>query len=121
LLSPLERNEILSEPINKAQNIMNAYIPDKETLEELINNAVSSSVKETVDEALPEAIRKATRKKWLNTDEVMEMLGCSRRHVQHLRDSGRLPFVQKRRTIRYDVDEVEAYLQRGKVEATKEA
>lgn len=95
---------------------MNAYIPDKDTLEVLISKAVAQSVAEQ----LPSAIRKATRKKWLTTDEVMDVLQCSRRHVQHLRDSGRLPYRQNGRTIRYDIDEVESYLNRGKVNADAE-
>ena len=90
---------------------MHAYIPTKDDLKELIRDAV----KETINESLPGAIRKATRKKWLNTSEVMEILNCSRRHAQHLRDSGRLPYRQHGRSIRYDIDEVEAYLNRGKV------
>lgn len=94
--------------------MQNIFIPTKEDLKELIRDAV----KETVNEALPSAIRKATRKKWLTTDEVMDILQCSRRHVQHLRDSGRLPYRQSGRTIRYDIDEVEAYLNRGKVNST---
>lgn len=90
---------------------MHAYIPTKEDLKEIIREAV----KETVIESLPDAIRNATRKKWLTTDEVMDILQCSRRHVQHLRDSKRLPYRQNGRTIRYYIDEVEAYLNRGKV------
>lgn len=90
---------------------MHAYIPTKDDLKKFIREAV----KETVDESLPDAIRKATRKKWMNTEEVMEILQCSRRHVQHLRDSGKLPYRQHARTIRYSIDEVEAYLNRGRV------
>lgn len=91
---------------------MNAYIPTKEDLEDII----SRKVKETVKEVLPGAIRKATRKEWLTTDEVMEMLQCSRRHVQYLRDSKQLPYSQNGRTIRYNIKDVEAFLNRHKVE-----
>ncbi|MFO8030762.1 MAG: helix-turn-helix domain-containing protein [Cyclonatronaceae bacterium] len=90
---------------------MNIYIPSKDDLEQLITTAV----RRTVEESLPIAIRKATRKKWLNTDEVMKMLQCSRRHVQYLRDSEQLPFRQNGRTIRYDIDEVESFLNNHKV------
>ncbi|MEX2411799.1 MAG: helix-turn-helix domain-containing protein [Candidatus Paceibacterota bacterium] len=90
---------------------MHAYIPTKDEL----SKAVRQAVKEEIQNSLPEAIRKATRKKWITTDEVMDILQCSRRHVQHLRDSGRLPYRQNGRTIRYDIDEVENYLNRGKV------
>jgi excisionase family DNA binding protein len=91
---------------------MNAYIPTKEDLEEI----VSRTVQKTVKEALPEAIHKATRKKWLTTDEVMEILQCSRRHVQYLRDSEQLPYSQNGRTIRYHIEDVENFLNEGKVE-----
>lgn len=88
-----------------------AYIPTKDDLKELIRAAV----KDSVNESLPGAIRNATRKKWITTDEVMEILQCSRRHVQHLRDAQKLPYRQHSRTIRYNIDEVEAYLNKGKV------
>ncbi|GAA5522397.1 helix-turn-helix domain-containing protein [Aliifodinibius salicampi] len=91
---------------------MNVFIPTKEDLEDII----SRKVKETVNEVLPGAIRKATRKEWLTTDEVMEMLQCSRRHVQYLRDSKQLPYSQNGRTIRYHIQDVEAFLNRHKVE-----
>lgn len=90
---------------------MDVYLPSKDDLEQLITKAVQR----TIEEALPSAIRKATRKKWLNTDEVMKLLQCSRRHVQYLRDSGQLPFTQNGRTIRYDIDEVESFLNNHKV------
>lgn len=92
---------------------MQAYIPTKEDLEEIISRVT----KETVNEVLPEAIRKATRKEWLTTDEVMEMLQCSRRHVQYLRDSKQLDYSQNGRTIRYHIEDVEAFLNSHKVES----
>lgn len=88
-----------------------AYIPTKYDLERIVHKAVEKAV----NDFLPSAIRKATRKKWLKTSEVMEILGCSRRHIQHLRDTHRLPYHQHRRSILYKIDEVEAYLNRGKV------
>jgi len=90
---------------------MDIYFPSKDEIERLITKAV----RRTVEETLPDAIRKASRKKWLNTEEVMEMLQCSRRHVQYLRDSKQLPFTQNARTIRYDIDEVESFLNNHKV------
>lgn len=94
---------------------MHAYIPTKEDMKQLIREVVS----ETVDQKLPGAIRKATRKKWLTTDDVMEVLQCSRRHVQHLRDSELLPYSQTGRTIRYDIEDVEDFLNEHKVTARK--
>lgn len=92
---------------------MHAYIPTKEDLEELIDK----SIKRNINKVLPEAIRKATRNEWLTTDEVMEMLQCSRRHVQYLRDSEQLSYYQNGRTIRYHIEEVESFLNNHKVES----
>jgi len=90
---------------------MKIYIPTKEELEE----AIRKTVRETIQDSLPPAIRKATRKTWLTTAEVMNMLQCSRPHLQYLRDSGQIPFHQHNRSIRYDIDEVEEFLNRGRV------
>ena len=98
---------------NLITDIMQAYIPTKQDLKQIIRE----TVKETLSETLPQAIREGTRQKWLTTDDVMEMLQCSRRHVQYLRDSGQLPYSQNNRTIRYNVEDVEKYLNRGKVGA----
>lgn len=56
---------------------MNVFIPNKEELEEAIYKAVQQALREE----MPEIIRKATRIKRLTTEEVMEMLQCSRRHI----------------------------------------
>ncbi|MBO6794658.1 MAG: helix-turn-helix domain-containing protein [Balneolaceae bacterium] len=92
---------------------MQAYIPTKQDLREFIRQAV----KEEFKTSIPQAIKTANRKEWLTTDEVMEILQCSRRHVQHLRDSGKLPFTQHRRTVRYRYNDVEHFLNKGFVEA----
>ncbi|MFH5884008.1 helix-turn-helix domain-containing protein [Halalkalibaculum sp. DA3122] len=91
---------------------MNVFIPNKEELEE----AIYEAVQQVLREEMPEIIRKATRRKWLTTEEVMEMLQCSRRHIQYLRDSNQLSYSQKGRTIRYNIDDIEAFLNEGKVE-----
>lgn len=83
----------------------------KKDIEQLIRKAV----KETVISSFPDLLRKAKRKEWLNTVEVMQFLNISRRQAQFLRDSKQLPFTQNGRTIRYHIDEVEAFLNRGKV------
>ena len=80
-----------------------------------LEKIVDKAVKKAVNDSLPSAIRKANQKRILTTSDVMEILSCTRRHVQHLRDSGRLPYIQIRRTVRYEFDEVMAYLNRGKV------
>jgi len=90
---------------------MKIYIPTKVELEETIRK----TVRETIQESLPGVIRKATRKKWLKSSDVMEILQCSRPHLQYLRDSGQIPFHQHNRSIRYDIDEVEEFLNRGRL------
>lgn len=92
-----------------------AYIPTRDDLKEIIREAVQ----ETVDRSLPGAIHKATRKKWLTTDEVAKILQVSSRHIQHLRDSEQLPYSQSGRTIRYNIDDVEAFLNNHKVGGKK--
>ncbi len=93
---------------------MQAYIPTRDDLKKFIAETVEQYVKETV----PPAVRKATRKEWLTTDDVMELLQVSRRHVQHLRDSNQLSYSQSgHRTIRYHIDDVEEYLNNHKIQS----
>jgi len=63
-------------------------------------------------------LREAYRKEWLNTDDVMDYLKCNGRHIQHLGDSNKLAFCQNGRTIRYHIDDVLEYLNRGWVNRT---
>ncbi|MEX2437322.1 MAG: helix-turn-helix domain-containing protein [Candidatus Paceibacterota bacterium] len=91
------------------------YLYDKEELEQLIKKAV----KQAFEQFMPQAIRQASRKKWLNSNELMELLNCSRRHLQYLRDSKQIPYVQNAKTIRYDMDDVEDFLSKHKVPSRK--
>jgi len=88
-----------------------AYISTKDELQE----AISKEVRDTVLDVLPAAIREASRKEWLDTSDVMELLQCSRRHVQHLRDSEQIIYHQNGRSIRYKRADILAYLNEGKV------
>jgi len=94
---------------------METFIPTQEELKSIVEDAV----KDTVQEALPEAIRKATRKRWLTTKEACDVLNCSRRHLQYIRDSYQIPYTKKGRMIRYKMEDLEAFLNRGKVRAEK--
>ena len=91
---------------------MPASIPTFEDLEKLI----SRITKETLEDVLPKVIREATRKEWLTTEEVTEILQCSIRHVQYLRDSKQLTYSKNGRLIRYHIDDVDALLNASKVE-----
>ncbi|MEX1013887.1 MAG: helix-turn-helix domain-containing protein [Candidatus Paceibacterota bacterium] len=92
---------------------MQAYIYTEEDLEKII----AKITEQTVKKVMPDVIRKATRPEWLNTEEAKEILKCSTRHLQYLRDTKQLPFSQNGRTIRYHIDDIEAFLNRHKVES----
>ena len=42
---------------------------------------------------------------------------CTIRHLQNLRDTKQLQFSQNGKTIKYHIDDLEAYLNRGMVKA----
>lgn len=86
-------------------------IIESEKLGELVNQAVEKAVKEHV----PPAIKRGTRKQWLTSAEAQEYLQISKRTLQHLRDSRAIPFSQHGRKIRYQVDDLDAYLMGQKV------
>ena len=89
---------------------MNIILTTPEELKEMVNRAV----KEALRDVLPKVIRQASKKEWLNTDDVMEYLQCSRRHIQYLRDSEQLPYSQNGRTIRYHIDDIDTFLKTHK-------
>lgn len=91
---------------------MNIYLTSKEELKE----TVSKAVKEFCKQELPSILRKASRKEWINTDELMELTGWSRRTIQYLRDKKRIPFSQEGRRILYPMDGIEAYLKENQID-----
>lgn len=91
---------------------MQTYIPTKEELKETVHEAV----RELFKKELPSIIRKASRKEWLTTAELMELMGCSRRTIQYLRDEKRIPFSQEGHRILYPTDGIEAYLEANLIE-----
>lgn len=74
-----------------------AFIPTKEDLQDLINQAVSNAVREQV----PEIVREATAKQWLTKHDLMELTGWSERTIQHLRDSDQIPYSKHGNKILY--------------------
>jgi DNA polymerase III psi subunit len=85
------------------------------TTPEELKGIVDRAVKEALRDVLPKVIRQASKKEWLNTDDVMEYLQCTRRHIQYLRDSEQLPYSQNGRTIRYHIDDIDTFLKNHKV------
>ena len=91
---------------------MQAFITSKQELEETVNQAV----KRLLEKELPAIIRKANRKEWVNTNELMEFTGWSRRTVQYLRDNKRIPFSQEGHRILYPMEGIEEYLRSNQIE-----
>ncbi|MEX2411897.1 MAG: helix-turn-helix domain-containing protein [Candidatus Paceibacterota bacterium] len=89
---------------------MNIILTTPEEIKEIVNRAV----KEALRDILPNVIRQASKKEWLKTDEVMDYLQCTRRHIQYLRDSEQLPYSQNGRTIRYHIDDIDTFLKTHK-------
>jgi len=91
---------------------MDAYLPTKEEYQEIVTKAVNKAI----ERDLPRLVRKATRKRFLNTEEAMELLGCSRKHLYYLRSQGKLPFSKEGKKIYYDIEDIEAFMEKHKVE-----
>lgn len=49
-------------------------------------------------------------KKWLKTNEVMEMLGMSEVTLQTLRNKGQIPFKKLGGTVYYNAEELDEFL-----------
>ncbi len=90
---------------------MNTYIASKEELTEIIQHAL----KELFEQELPTLLRKTNRKSWMNTNELMELTGWSRRTLQYLRDKRCIPFSQEGRRILYPTEGIEAYLRSSQI------
>lgn len=90
---------------------MNAFIPTKEEMEATVKRAVV----ELFEKELPSIIRKANRKDWINTNELMELTGWSRRTIQYLRDEKRIPFSQEGKRILYPTNGIEEYLRSNQI------
>ena len=95
---------------------MKLYIPTEKEQERLLENVVTR----VLDEKLPSIIRKATRKQWFNNKEAAKYLGRTTRHLQNLRDTRKINFSQNGKTIRYHIDDLEAYLNKGIVKQRAE-
>jgi excisionase family DNA binding protein len=91
---------------------MKVYIPSKKELDETVRKAVAELLKSE----LPTLLRKVNRKEWLNTNELMELTGWSRRTVQYLRDENKIPYSQEGRRILYRTSDIEEYLESNLIE-----
>ena len=92
---------------------MNTYLPtSKKEYKDLLKEAFQ----EIAENQFPEMIRKGTRKRYLNTEEAMEIFGCSRKHLYYLRSEKNLPFIKEGKKIYYDIEDIEAFMDRHRIE-----
>ncbi len=91
---------------------MNTYIPSKDELQKAISEAVEAAV----TSKLPEIISKVTRKSYYTIDEVAEILSVTRRHLQYLRDTNQISFVQHGRKVYFKAEDLEAFFDDNYIE-----
>lgn len=80
-----------------------------------LQQIVEKAVKDAIVRSLPGVIREATKKEFLTVDELASYTGWSRRTIQYLRHTRRLPYYQDGKRIFFKYDEIEAYLQSKRV------
>ena len=85
---------------------MDLLISNRKEIEQLVNNAVFLAV----SKVLPEVFRQMQKPIYTN-DEATELLGVSKRHLQYLRDTEQINYVQNGRKIYYRAEDLEAFFQ----------
>lgn len=88
---------------------MISYIPTKDELQKAITEAVESAVANK----LPEIIRKATAKPYYNINEATKILSVTRRHLQYLRDTNQISFVQHGRKVYFKAEDLDDFFNRN--------
>ena len=92
---------------------MQTFIPTKEELQE----SVRAAVQEAVRNNLPEIIRRVTAKEYYTIGEVCELLDCTRRHLQYLRDSEQIGYVKSGKKIYFRAKDLDAFFNRNYIHA----
>lgn len=91
---------------------MNLYVPSKEEFKSLIEN----TLRPLLEKELPKILRDLSQKKWVSPKELNDIVGISLRKQQYLRDKKRIPYHKDGRKIIYNMDEIEEYLRKNKIE-----
>ena len=84
---------------------MTTYIPTKDELQKAISEAVETAVAKKV----PGIVRKATSKSHYTIGEACKILSVTRRHLQYLRDSNQISFVQHGRKIYFRAEDLDDF------------
>lgn len=91
---------------------MHSIVTDNQTIKDLIQEAVQNALRNE----LPGVVRRATQKPWMTRDQLKDLTGWSDRTLQHLRDSGQIPYSQHGRKILYPSDGIMEFLDAHRIE-----
>lgn len=84
---------------------MKTYIPTKNELE----NVIQEAVEKIVLDKLPQIVKESTRKDYYTIDETCKILDVSRRHLQYLRDTEQISYVKNGRKIYFKAEDIDAF------------
>lgn len=90
---------------------MELIITHPEKIQKLVNDAVAKAV----SEVLPRVYRQMYKKPAYTNEEVCELLKVSKRHLQYLRDTGQINFVQNGRKIYYRAEDLENFFNMNRI------
>ena len=80
-----------------------------------MEETVTKAVFQAVSKVLPEVFRQMQKPIYTN-DEATKLLGVSKRHLQYLRDTEQLSYVQNGRKIYYRAEDLEQFFNSNKIE-----
>ena len=94
---------------------MQTYIPTQKELEDTVTKAVFQAV----SNILPEVFGQMHKKPIFSNDEVCELLKVSKRHLQYLRDTAQINYVQNGRKIYYRAEDLERFFNSNEIKTSK--
>lgn len=75
-----------------------------------LNKAIQLAVETAVVNLVPELIRRVSQKEYMSISETCDLLSCTRRHLQHLRNTGRINYIKRGKKIYFRKTDVDKYL-----------
>jgi len=96
---------------NKEKNIMNIIVTNNQDLQELIAKAVA----ESVSSLIPIITKMVNRKDVYTIEEVCTTFQVSKRHLQYLRDSGQIGYIQNGRKILFRYEDLDTFFNKNYV------
>ena len=90
---------------------MELIITHPEKIRELVNDAVAKAV----SEVLPKVYRQMYKKPVYTNDEVCDLINVSKRHLQYLRDTEQISYIQNGRKILYRAEDLENFFNMNRI------